>query len=138
MKKVLSSLALVGLVAACAQPAPEPTGAPTAAAGTEAAAPAAASLAADGKPAVGKFRITTSDGAVFNEEMKADGTFVQTSQDGKTSETGRWVQKDPGTFCFTNDAPDATETCQTEKVENGVWTTVSPDGRTATVERIEG
>ena len=138
MKRVFSSLALVGFVAACAQPAPEPTVEPTADAATEAAVPAAGPLAADGKSSVGKFRITTGDGAVFNEEVKADGTFVQTSQDGKKSETGRWVQNDPGTYCFTKDEPDAKETCHTEKVENGVWTTVSPDGMTAKVERIEG
>ena len=54
-------------------------------------------------------------------------------------ETGKWVQKAPGTFCYTNDKAGSTEVCNTESVDDkGVWTTVSPDKKTATVVRVEG
>ncbi|QDM41651.1 MULTISPECIES: hypothetical protein [Bacteria] len=103
-----------------------------AAASTPATAPA---MAADGKDPVGKFRITTSDGRVVEEEVKADGTYVSTA-DGKTVETGRWVQKSPTTYCYTKTGETA-EQCNTESVDaKGVWTTTGPDGKTATVVRL--
>ena len=115
--------------------------APVADATSEAAAaeaPAAATVAADGKSSTGTFKITTADGKVYMEEDKPDGTYVET-QDGKVTETGKWVQKSPEQFCTTKDEAGAKERCGTEKVDaKGVWTSVNPDGKTVTVERVGG
>ena len=134
MKKILAFAALAAL-SACSQPAP----APETETATESEAPVAAAtnVAADGKSSIGTFKITDKDGKVFTEEDKADGTYA-TSQDGKVIETGKWEQKDPNTFCFTKDEKDAKQVCNTEKVENGKWTTVNAKGEVSTVERVEG
>ena len=131
MKKLIL-LAAVAAISACSQKAE----APAAEASTEAAATtAAAPTAADGKPSVGKFKITDKDGKVYMEEDKADGTYV-TTQDGKVVETGRWSQPNPNKFCFTKDEKDAKEVCNDEKVEGGKWTTVNAKGEVSTVERV--
>ena len=136
MKKIVLVAALATL-AACSKP----DAAPAADATEQAAAivaPAAATVAADGKPSVGTYKITTSDGKVYTEEDKADGTYVE-MLDGKVTETGKWVQKSPGLFCTTKDEAGAKERCGTEKVDDkGVWTSVNPDGKTATVVRVTG
>lgn len=133
MKRILMIAALASL-AACSRNEPEPAPEATPAA----AVTPAEVLAADGKSPVGKFTITTADGEVINEELKADGTYVDTV-DGKVVETGKWVQKSPETFCYTNDKAGSAEICNTESVDDkGVWTTVSPDKKTATVVRVEG
>ncbi len=94
-------------------------------------------MAADGKDPVGKFRITTADGKVYEEELKPDGTYVGMA-DGKVAETGKWTQKAPDTFCYTKDGAGETEKCNKEMVDaSGVWTSTDPDGRTATVVRVE-
>jgi hypothetical protein len=134
MKKILAIAALAAL-SACSKPAPAPEADTTTAA--EPAPSAAENIAADGKSSIGKFKVIAHDGKVYMEEDKADGTYVGT-QDGKVVETGKWRQADPGTFCFTKDAKDATEQCNAEKVENGVWTTKNAKGEVSTVERIEG
>lgn len=107
---------------------------------TGAAAPAQTTtpvMAADGKSPVGKFRITTSDGKLYEEELKPDGTYVGMA-DGKVAETGRWTQKAPDTFCYTEDKAGAKEKCNKEVVDaQGVWTSTDPDGKTATVVRVE-
>lgn len=141
MKKLMVFAALASL-AACSKQEPAPT-----ADATESAAPAATSdadaaaaqpVAADGKPSVGTFTVTTSDGKVFTEEDKADGTYVDT-KDGKVVETGKWEQKSPSQFCFTKDEANAKQQCNTEQVDaKGVWTSVGPDGKTATVVRTGG
>ncbi len=136
MKKIVLVAALATL-AACSKP----DAAPAADATEQAAAivaPAAATVAADGKPSTGTFKITTADGKVYTEEDKADGTYVET-MDGKVTETGKWVQKSPELFCTTKDEAGAKERCGTEKVDDkGVWTSVNPDGKTVTVERVTG
>ena len=138
MKRIIV-IAALATVAACSEPAPAPEA--TADAGAEAAAeatPAAAAqtVAADGQPSTGTFKVTTSDGKVFTEEVKPDGTYVQT-QDGKVVETGKWVQKSPSQYCVTKDEAGATEKCNTEQIDaNGVWTSVDPEGKTSTVERV--
>jgi hypothetical protein len=133
--KRLIIVAAVAALAGCSQsetaPAPEP-----AAEATEAAV--AQPLAADGKPSVGMYKVTTSEGEVFTEDVKADGTYVQTDKDGKVIETGKWVQKSPTEYCTTKDEAGAVEKCNVEGIDAaGVWTSKGPDGKTATVERVE-
>ena len=139
MKKIMLVAALAAL-GACSKQDAAPTADASEPAATEAAAatPAVTTVAADGKPSTGTFKITTADGKVFTEEDKADGTYVET-QDGKVIETGKWEQKGPGTFCTTKDEAGAKQRCGTEKIdEKGVWTSVNPDGKTATVVRVAG
>lgn len=131
MKKFVL-LAAVAALSACSKPAPAPD---ASASDTAAPSVAAANVAADGKPSVGKFKITAHDGKIYMEEDKADGTYVAT-QDGKVVETGTWVQKDPNTFCFTKAAPDAKEECNAEKVVDGKWTTTNAKGEVSTIERV--
>ena len=137
MKRIIA-IAAIAAVAACSKPAPVPeatTEAPIEAAAEASAAPAAGPIAADGKSSVGTFKVTTEKG-VFMEEDKADGTYVST-QDGKVVETGKWVQKSPSEFCYTEDKKDAKEECGTEQVDaKGVWTSKNPEGKIATIERV--
>ena len=134
MKRIIA-MAAFAAVAACSQPAPAPEATEEAAA-EPAVAAAAETVAADGKSSTGTFKVTTADGKVFMEEVKPDGTYVQT-QDGKVVETGKWVQKSPSQYCYTKDEEGAKEECNTEQVDaKGVWTSVDPEGKTATVERV--
>ncbi len=136
MKKIVLVAALATL-AACSKPDAAPAADATEQAAAI-AAPAAATVAADGKPSVGTYKITTADGKVYTEEDKADGTYVE-MLDGKVTETGKWVQKSPELFCTTKVEAGAKERCGTEKVDDkGVWTSVNPDGKTATVVRVTG
>lgn len=133
--KRLFIVAAVAVLAGCSQsetaPAPE-----AAAEATEAAV--AEPMAADGKPSAGMYRVTTSEGEVFMEDVKADGTYVQTDKDGKVVETGKWVQKSPTEYCTTKDEEGAAEKCNVEGIDAaGVWTSKSAEGKTATVERVE-
>lgn len=113
---------------------------------TETAAPEPVqAMAADGQPAPGFYTVTTSEGEVFNEEVKADGTYVQKDATGKVVETGRWEQKSPEQYCYTVDeayreeGDTGEQKCNTEGIrEDGVWFSTSPDGKTATVERASG
>ena len=95
-------VAALAAVAACSQsePAPEVT--------EEAAASVTQPLAADGQPTVGNYRITTSEGEVIMEDVRADGTYVATV-DGEIVETGRWDQKSPEQYCYTKDEEGAVE-----------------------------
>jgi hypothetical protein len=118
-------------LAACSQsePPPEVT--------AEVEAPAAQALAADGQPAVGTYRVTTADGEVLMEEVRADGTYVATI-DGEVVETGRWEQRSPEEYCYTKDEEGATQQCNTEGIDDqGVWTSRDPEGKVATVERVQ-
>ena len=136
MKKIVFVAALAAL-AACSKPEAAPTADATEQAAAI-AAPAAQTVAADGKPSTGTYKITTADGKVYMEEDKPDGTYVET-QDGKVTETGKWVQKSPEQFCTTKDEAGAKERCGTEKVDDkGVWTSVNPDGKTVTIVRVAG
>ncbi len=92
----------------------------------------------DGKPVPGTYRVTGPDGITTTEVVNADGTFTSTAADG-TTQTGRWTQTTPDTYCATPDAEGTEETCYTETIdENGVWTATAPDGAVYKVERIEG
>lgn len=138
MKRMIVVAALATL-AACSQGERERgEGDETAAATAPAAATAAATvMAADGKSPVGTFEVTASDGQKFTEEVKADGTYVQKDKDGKVVETGKWAQKSTDTYCYTPDKEGAKEECNKEQVDDkGVWTSVNPAGKTATVKRV--
>jgi hypothetical protein len=135
MKRIILIAALV-TVSACSKPAPAPTPSQTT---TEASSTVPAqTLAADGKPSVGTYKVTTSDGKIVTEVASADGTYVDTI-DGKVVETGKWEQKSPEQYCYTKDEPGAKQKCNVERVdEKGVWTTKDPEGKIATVERVKG
>ena len=100
-------------------------------------------IAADGQATPGMYRVTSSDGNVYDEDVRADGTYTQ-SLNGEVVETGRWDQKSPSQYCYTvdeayvdEDTP-AGEQCNTEQIgEDGVWTSTNPAGETAVVERVE-
>ena len=109
---------------------------------TEAAAEPAAVMAADGQPAPGMYKVTTEEG-VFMEEVKADGTYVSTDAEGTVVETGRWEQRTPEEYCTVADEQYREEgetdemKCNTESIgDDGVWTSVNSEGKTATVERV--
>ncbi|MBS3927862.1 MAG: hypothetical protein KGZ65_04650 [Sphingomonadales bacterium] len=135
MKKICAIAALLA-VAACSNPAPAPE-ADASAAPEQAVAAAPENIAADGKPSVGKFKVTTAKGEVLFDDVKADGTY-ETTKDGKVVETGKWEQKSRSQYCYTKDAKDAKQECSEEKVENGVYTSKNAKGETATIERVEG
>jgi hypothetical protein len=130
MNKLLVIAALLA-VSACSKPAPAPEA--EASAAPEAAA---TNIAADGKPSVGTYKVTTAGGEVVMVEVKADGTY-STSADGKVVETGKWEQKSPELYCYTKDEKDAVQQCDEEKVENGVYTSKNPKGEVSIVERVE-
>lgn len=134
MKKLLAIAALTA-ISACTKPAPAPEADASAAAATS--APAAEVLAADGKSATGTYKVTMPDGMVIMDEVKPDGTYSITGADGKVMETGKWEQKSPSLYCYTKDEANAKQVCNEEKIENGVWTAKDPDGKIATVVRVE-
>ena len=137
MRKVLIAASILAL-AACSQPAEQEPAAPAETATPEAAEP----LAADGQPTAGLYKVTAADGTVFNEDVKADGTYVQTDADGTVIETGTWTQPSPDRYCTIVDAAYVTEDnpadekCNTESIgDDGVWVSTNAEGETATVER---
>jgi len=140
MKRIIV-IAAVAAVAACSEPAPAPAPEASGEAPMEAAADAstaavAGPVAADGKPSVGSYKVTTHDGKTIMEEVKADGTYVDTIG-GKVVETGKWEQKSPTEYCIIKDEKDAKQSCNKEGIDaKGVWTSTNPKGETATVERV--
>ena len=134
-------VASVAIVAACSQAEDSE---PVAEAPETAAVEPAPVLAADGQPTPGMYRITTAEGEVFMEDVKPDGTYVQTDADGMVVETGTWEQPAPDRYCYTVDAEfvdddtSGDRRCNTEGMdEEGVWTSTNPDGETVTVERVD-
>ena len=80
MKYLIPFVAVVSLVACT--PADEDTAGADQAASSEETAADAAVMAADGQAPEGNYRITLADGTVFMEELKPDGTYVQTTEEG--------------------------------------------------------
>jgi len=130
MKK-FAFIAVLGALAACTPEAETPT---------ESAVEdtAAVITAADGGTPYGTFRITESDGKVFMEDIREDGTWTSTAADGAVT-TGTWEQKSANLYCTTKDEEGAKQVCHEETIdENGVWTSTNPDdGTVVTVERVE-
>ena len=109
----------------------------------EAAVVEEAGIAADGQPTAGMYRVTSSDGTVYDEDLRTDGTYTQ-SLNGEVVETGTWEQKSPSQYCYTADEAyvdedtPAEQQCNTEQIgEDGVWTSTNAADETAVVERVE-
>jgi hypothetical protein len=121
-------LAPLALVAACSQSEP----APEATAGAQ-----SAGLAVDGKPAVGTFEITASDGRRFTQVVASDGTYTSTT--GDTTIKGTWSAPGPGRFCETEEGA-AEAVCYDEVITpEGAWTASNPadPSATYTIKRVE-
>ncbi len=140
MKKLIV-FASAAILAGCSQTADDETVAET----PETTAPEPAPmLAADGQPAPGMYKVTTEEGEVFTEEVKPDGTYVQTDAEGNVVETGLWEQKSPEQYCtivdeeYREEGDTGEQKCNTEGIgADGVWTSTNADGKTAIVERVE-
>ncbi len=132
MKKILIAAACASLAACSPSDTAEEAAAPA-----DTAEVAAEVTAADGGPPFGMYKVTSADGKVSMEDIRADGTYVSTSE-GEEPKTGKWEQKAPDSFCATPDEEGAVQKCYAESVdENGVWTSVDPDdGKASTVERV--
>lgn len=134
MKRFIAMGALASL-AACSQPAPEPETDATEAV----AADTVTTMAADGKPSTGKFEVTMTDGTKITANVKPDGTFEVTDADGAVIDSGKWEQKSPEQYCETSDKEGSKQVCYTEKMVDGVYTSLNPEtGETATVVRVDG
>lgn len=96
-------------------------------------------LAADGKPAPGRYRAVDETGFVLIEELREDGTYLFTDGDGNLVEEGTYVQKTPQLPCFTPNTDRAVEKCYNDELgEDGVWRTTDPDtGVVAVIERVD-
>ena len=128
MKKIML-VAAIAMIAACSEPE-----APAEDTATVDTAEPAAVMAADGQPPAGQYKVTTSDGKVYMEDLKEDGTYTSTDEDGNV-QTGTWEQKSPDVYCYTEG--EAEQICNTETVgDDGVWTSTNPEGKTAIVERV--
>lgn len=134
MKKFIL-VASMAAIAACSQPeTPADTEATD-----EVVEAAPANIAADGGPSVGVYKVTQADGTTFTAEVKEDGTYAVTSDDGTVMDTGKWEQKSPELYCETSDAEGSVQVCYEEMVdENGVYLSKDPNtGMVSTVERVE-
>lgn len=127
MKKI-ALIAALAVVTACSQAAEEP-------AAETVEEVVAEPVALDGEPSVGTYKVTGSDGSELIQEVRADGTFTNTS--GEETETGTWEQKSPELFCSKSDDEEGEMSCSTESMtEDGVWQSVDEDGETSIVERV--
>ncbi|MFU7527744.1 hypothetical protein [Qipengyuania sp. ASV99] len=131
--KRIALVAALATIAACT-PAAE-TEAPAEPAAVEAVA---ATTAADGGPSHGMYRVTDSEGKVSMEDVREDGTWSSTDDEGVVT-TGTWEQKSPNIYCATADTEGAEQECHDEVVdETGVWTSTDSEGKVATIERVTG
>lgn len=98
-----------------------------------------ASLAADGGPSAGRYRATDEAGAILIEELRPDGTYAFSTEDGEIIEEGTYEQKSQDELCFTASAPGAPEMCYAETLgEDGIWRSVEPETDAVfVIERLE-
>jgi len=131
MRKI-ALIAAFAAVSACSQADVEPEAEATEEVATETAEP----VALDGKPSAGSYTVTAADGTSITQEVRADGTFLNTA--GEDTEGGTWEQKSPEVFCTTSDVEGAEQQCSSEAMsEDAVWQSVDSDGNISVVERIE-
>jgi len=136
MKKYVALIA-VATLAACAQTESE-----SETESVEEVIEEAVPVGADGEPSPGLYTVTTAEGEVFLEDVKADGTYVTTNAEGEVIETGQWEQKSPEAYCtivdeeYREEGETGEQSCNTEGInEDGVWFSTNAEGKTATVER---
>lgn len=93
--------------------------------------------AADGNPPYGVFDVTASDGQIYREVIRADGTFISTAKDGSDVE-GVWEQREGGVFC-SKPFKAPTFRCKYEEINsNGVWTSTEIEGgEISTIRRLK-
>ncbi|MEM7703422.1 MAG: hypothetical protein AAF251_15900 [Pseudomonadota bacterium] len=96
-------------------------------------------LAADGAPPAGMYRAMGDDGSVLIEDLREDGTYAFSDEEGAVIEEGTYIQKSPNDICFTADAQGAEEICYADAIgDDGVWRTTDPNtGVVSVVERID-
>jgi len=96
-------------------------------------------MAADGAPPVGLYRAVGEDGSVLIEELREDGTYVFSDENGGVIEEGAYMQKSPTNICFTADTQGAEEICYADAIgDDGVWRTTDPNtGVVSVIERID-
>ncbi len=100
---------------------------------------AAQAIAVDGAPAVGRYRaVSEVSGLVLIEDLRADGTYTFSDEDGNVLEEGVYEQSTPELPCFTANMPGAVQKCYEDTLgEDGVWRTIDPDtGEVSVIERI--
>ena len=95
--------------------------------------------AADGMPSEGQYRaISEETGSVLIENLRADGTYTFSAEDGTIVEEGEYDQQSPELICFMPNIEDAVTKCYSDAIgEDGIWRTTDPDtGEVFTLERI--
>ena len=94
-------------------------------------------LALDGQASVGMYRVTSPDGTAYTQEVRADGTYTNTPDEGETA-GGTWRQESPEVFCTTKDEEGAVEECSDEAMDaEGKWMSTDREtGEVSTVERL--
>ena len=79
-------------------------------AASSSSAMAAAAPSATATTMAGNYDLTMKDGTKASSMMMADGTYMDTDKDGKTTEKGKWEQRADGKVCFTPEGKTET-TC---------------------------
>lgn len=96
-------------------------------------------MAADGAPPAGMYRAVGEDGSVLIEELREDGTYAFSDENGAVIEKGAYIQKSSTNICFTADTQDAKQICYADAMgDDGVWRTTDPNtGLVSVIERID-
>ena len=97
------------------------------------------SMAADGAPPAGMYRAVGDDGSVLIEDLREDGTYTFSDEEGAVIEEGAYIQKSPTIICFTANTQGAVEICYADAIgDDGVWRTTDPNtGVVSVIERID-
>lgn len=125
MKKIISCMAMLAVVAGCSQEAEAP------AEPVEAVAEVPAVTMAN---YVGEWNVTLADGATHVTTNNADGTFTRTFADGATdggiwtftAEQSCWTPADGETACYTVGEADAAGMLTLTNVADGTVVTAAP------------